>query len=101
MQGRVLGEEVEILEYQAEVEPLLADIPLRLGRGVRCVKDHAALHGNGAVIRPLQEVQAAEQGGLARAGGTDDGEGLALFQGKADIAEDLGVPEVLLNVLDF
>ncbi len=101
LQGRVLGEEVEVLEYQAEVKPLLADVLLRLGGGVRGVKDDAALHGNGAMIRPFQEVQTTEQSRLAGTGGTDDGEGLPLLQGKTDIAEDLRVPEVLFNVLDL
>ena len=86
------------MEHQPEVEPLLADVLLRLGGGVRRVEDDAALYGDGPVVRPLQEVQAAEQGGLAGAGGADDGQGLALLQGEADIAENLGVPEVLFNI---
>ena len=53
------------------------------------------------MIRPLQEIQAAEQGRLAGAGRADDGKGLPLLQRKTDIAEDLGVPEVLFYVLDL
>ena len=83
------------------MKPLLPDVLLRLGGGVRRVEDDAALYGDGAVVRPLQEIQAAEQGGLAGTGGADDGQGLSLLQGEADIAEDLGVPEVLFNVLDL
>ena len=42
-----------------------------------------------SIPRGLQEVEAPEQGGLAAARGADDGQGLALVQGKADVPEDL------------
>ena len=61
------------------MKPLLADILFRLSGGVRRVENHAALDRNGAVIRPLQKVQAAEQGGFAGTGGADDGQGLTLL----------------------
>ena len=53
------------------------------------------------LVGGLQKVQAPEQGGLAGAGGADDGQGLALLQFKADVLQDLGIAKVLFNVLDF
>ena len=99
LQGRILGEEVERLKYQAKVQPPLADLRLGGAAGILGVKERLAPDGDDALVRGLQEVQAAEQGGLAAAGGADDGEGLALLQGKADVPQHLGAAEVLLNVL--
>ena len=56
LQRCVLGKEVEVLEHQPEVEPLLADVLFRLGGGGRRVKDDIAFYGNSAVVRPLQKV---------------------------------------------
>ena len=101
LKGRVLGEEVEVLEHQAEVEPLFPDLAFQLRLGVRCVKEGLAPDGNGTAVGLFQEIQAPQQRGLAAAGGADDRDGLPLLQGKADVIEHLGGTEVLFNVFDF
>ena len=98
LQGGVLGKEVEALEYQAEVEALAADLSLALDGGVGSVKEELVPHGNAPAVGALQEVEAPEQGGLAAARGADDGQGLALVQGEADVPEDLHPAEALFNV---
>ena len=101
MQGGILGEEVKILEHQAKMKPFLANVLFRLRGGVRRGKNDVALYGNRAVVRTLQEIQAAEQGCLAGTGRADNRQRLSLFQGEADVVEDLGVPEVLFNMLNL
>ena len=90
---------MEGLEHQPKVEPLAADLPLPLGIGVGGVKKHVAPNGDAAPAGGLQKVQTAQQGGLARPGGADDGQRLPLLQIEGDILEHPGVPKVLLNVL--
>ena len=101
LQGRVLGEQVEVLEHKAEVEALGADLLFLLGGRVRSVKNHIVVDGNGSTIRCFQKVQTPQQRGFAAAGGPDDGEGLPLFQGKADVIEYFGGAEMLFDVVDF
>ena len=79
LQGGVLREEVEVLEHQPEVQSLFADLSLPLGGGVGGVPHGLAVHPDAAGVRPLQKVQAAQQGGLAGAGRADDGQRLALL----------------------
>jgi hypothetical protein len=101
LQRRVLGKKIEGLEHQPEVKALAADLPLQLGGGVGGVEEGLALHAYGAAVGPLQKVEAAEQGGLAAAGGADDGQGLALFQGEADVLQDGGLLKTLAEIPDF
>ena len=56
LQGGVLGEEVEVLEHQAEVEALAADLPLPLGGGVGGVEEDLVPDGDGPLVWGLQEV---------------------------------------------
>ena len=46
-----------------------------------------AVHDDGAAGRALQQIDAADQSGLARAGQPDDAENLALGDGKADVLQ--------------
>ena len=78
-------EMAEGLEHQTEVQALFAHLVLPLGGGVGGVPHGLAVHLDDTGVRPLQKVQAAQQGGLAGAGRTDDGQRLALFQGQRDI----------------
>ena len=66
--------------------------------------------GNGmkkdlALIRPLQQIDAADQGGFTRAGQADDSENLAAFYGERHIAQcrhmALTGAEMLGKVLNF
>ena len=81
------------------MEALLAHLALPLGGGVVRVKEHLAPHGDAAPVGTLQEVEAAQEGGLAGAGGADDGHGLPLLQGKADILQNPRPAESLLDIL--
>ena len=72
LQGRILGEQVKGLEHHAEVEPLLTDFLFLLGTGVRRVEEGLPGHHNAPAVRGFQEIQAAQQGSLAAAGGADD-----------------------------
>ena len=85
-------EQVELLEHHAH--PLTAVINgLALdGADVRAVKEDLA--GGGL----LQQIQAAEEGGLAAAAGTDDGDHLIFVEGGADPLEDLQLVEFFLQV---
>ena len=81
------------------MEPLSANLTLPLGGGVPCVEQGLAPHGNAPLVRGLQKVQAAQQGGLAAARGADDGQNLSLRQGEIDVLEHLGGAKTLLNML--
>ena len=82
LQGRVLREEVKVLEHEAEVEPLFADLALPLGGGVGGIPHGLTVDLDDAGIRPLQKVEAAQQCGFARTGGTNDRQRLAFFQSQ-------------------
>ena len=98
-QRRVLGKEVEGLKYQAEVEALFPHLALPLGGGIVCVEDDRPAHRDGAAVGLFQKVEAAQQGGLAAARGADDGQGLALFQGEADVLQHPGGAEMFFDVM--
>ncbi len=53
------------------------------------------------LVGGLQKVQAPQQGGLAAAGGADDGQSLALLQVKADVLQHPGRAKVLFNMMYF
>ena len=101
LKGSILRKQVKILKYQAKVEPLCANLLLLLGGGVSGVEDDVPIDGNGAAVWFFQEIQAPQQGGLAAAGGTDDGQGLSFFQGKADIIQNASSAEMLFDVINF
>ena len=101
LQRRVLGEQIEGLKHQPEMEPLLPHLALPLGGGIGGVKNQIARHRDGTLLRLLQEIQAPQQGGFAGAGGADDGQGLALLQIKADVLQHPGGAEMLFNVMYF
>ena len=101
LQGGILGEEVEGLKHQPEVEPLLTDGLLAEGGLIFRVEEGLPLHGDAAAVGSLQKIQAPEQGGLAAAGGADDGQGLPLLQGKGDVLQHLGGAKVLFDISYF
>ncbi len=51
LQGGVLWKEIEVLEYQPEVEPLGADVPLILGGAVLGAENCSAGHGDRTAVR--------------------------------------------------
>ena len=100
-QGGVLGEQVEGLEHQAEMEPLFPHLALPLGGGIVGVEQSVPLDDDLPLVGGLQKVQAPQQGGLAAAGGADDGQSLALLQVKADVLQHPGRAKVLFNMMYF
>ena len=67
------------------MQPLFPDIGFPLCGGVLSIEKDLAVHGDAPGVRRLEEVQAAQQSGLARAGGTYDAKRLPLLEGKADV----------------
>ena len=97
----VLGKQVELLEYQAKVQAVFANLFIGQGGGVVCVDQRLSVHGDGAAAGGLQKVQAPQQGGLAATGGADDHQHIALFQRKVNAFEHLGIAKALLQILNF
>src|SRR5699024_1715375 len=91
----------ERLEHHAEVQAALADLGVALGGMVGCVEQGLAVYNDLARVRGLEEVQAAQQGGLARAGRADDGKRLAAVERKADVVQHLGRAEALVDMIYF
>ena len=100
-QRGVLGEEVEVLEHEAEVEALFPHLALPLGGGVGGVPHGLAVHFDDAGVGTLKEVQAAQQRRLARAGRADDRQRLALFQCERDVPENFRLAEILPDARGF
>ena len=95
LEGGILGKQVEGLEHKTEMQPLFPQLRAAGGGGAAAVKDDLPVDADRAAVRRFQEVQAAEQRGLSAAGGADDGQGFALFQGETDVFEHLGAAEAL------
>ena len=77
-----LGEQEGLLQHQADVFP--QGFPLHFA-------DVHAAHGNGAlaVLQVIEPVQKMHQGALARTGTAQDGEGLALMDGKGHVPQHI------------
>ena len=83
------------------MQPLPAHVRLAAGGGVGGVEEQLAVYGDAAAVRRLEEVEAAQQRGLAAAGGADYAQRLALLEREADVVEHLGLVEVLFEVFYF
>ena len=101
LQCRILGEEVEVLEHQPEMQPLFADIRLAPGVGVGGAPEGLAPHRDGPGVGGFQEIQAAQKGCLAGTRRPDDGDGLALLQRKGDIPQHGGTAEAFADAGHF
>ena len=86
-------EEVEALEHHADGLAQAVDVDV-LGGQVLAVEPHVAGVGG------LEQVNAAQQGGLAGAGGADDGDDLARHDLEVHAAQDVVCAKGLLNALD-
>ena len=98
--SRVLREKIEGLKDHSEMEPLFPNLGLGLRLAVRGIKQYLILHSDCPGVRCFQKIKAAQQRCLSAAGGADDRQCLPLFQGKADVIEDLCVIEMLLQMLN-
>ncbi len=95
-QREVLGdaqvrEEVELLEDHADAAAYGVDVDVGVGH-LGAADEDLALGGL------LQQVDAAQQGRLAGTGGADDADDLALADLQVDAAQDVVVPEGLVQV---
>ncbi|MCY1551552.1 hypothetical protein D9M68_878900 [compost metagenome] len=94
-----MGEQVEVLEDEADVLAQLADQPLLVLQRLAGVDlDLADLDQAAAGF--FQQVEAAQQGGLARAAGADDGHHFARRHGQVDALEHLLALEGFGQVTD-
>ena len=100
-ESRVLGEQVEGLEHQPEVQPLAAHLLVPLGGGVGGIEKLFAVDPDAAAVGPLQEIQAPQQRGLTAARGADDGQRLPLLHGEGDVLQHLHIAEALSDVRYF
>ena len=93
-QHRQVGEHVEMLEHHADALAVLGDVQLFVGDVLALEKDLAA-------VRRFQQVQTPEKGGLAAAGGADDGHHLATADLGGDALQHLQLAETLFQVPGF
>ena len=101
LQRRVLREKVEVLENQAEVQPLFADLLLALGAGVGGVPQGLAVHRDLPAVGGFQEIQAAQQRCFAGTGRADDRQRFALVQLQGDVAQHGGRAKALADAVYF
>ena len=100
--GRILREQVEILEHEAEVQPLAADFALLLRIGVGVVEERFIVHHDLSLVGNGQKIEAPQQRRFAAAGRADNGDRLALFERKIDALQDDGIlVEAFFQVSDF
>ena len=92
-----MREEVELLEHHPRVDPELADL---LALPVRWPPTSRIPPTSMSLGRILEEVHAAQQGGLPRSRPAEDHDDLALVDLHVDALEHLEVPEGLMKVLD-
>jgi hypothetical protein len=88
LEGGEVGEEVEALEDHADAAPLARDF------GIRQLVEEVAL----APVADELARHPAQEGALARAGGADDAEHLALRHPEVDALEHLVAAEALAHV---
>ena len=86
-------EQVKALEHHADVLAEFIDIAA-LGRKVLAVEPDVAR------VRGLEQVEATQEGRLARARGADNGDDLAGVNGQVDALEYLERAEALAQALD-
>ena len=100
LQHRVVREQVEVLEYQAEARFRLREHGLsavhRAGTAVGCHGKIAV--GQAAAVKGFQQRHAAQERGFAAAGRADDGDDLTLLHRQGDIFEHLGLTEAFTCV---
>src|SRR5207249_10911306 len=96
---RHVREQVELLEHHPGLHPQLADV-LPPGPGAVAAAQPNAIHLDGPRRGVLQEVHAAEQCALSRAGPAEDHYHLALVHLHVDPPQDLQVTEGLVQPFD-
>ncbi len=96
-----MREEIEALEDHPDLLALLRDVLLAILDQLPAdlaVTDEMAVHEDPAALDLLQVVHAANEGGLAGAGGPDDDDDLLPLDRHRDALEDVEPAEPLLDV---
>ena len=91
---RLGADQVEVLEDH----PGLAAVSLKLGS--RQSRNLATVNQNAAAVRPLKEIQCADQRAFTSARGADDAEDFALLDAQIDVGDGrnrLAIHEVVLG----
>ena len=101
LESGVLRKKIERLEDQTEMQPFPSQFCTARRVLVFTVKDDFAVHADLPAVRRFQEVETAQQSGLSAAGGTDDGQGFALFQGETDVLQHLCDAEAFSKTGNF
>ena len=83
-----------MLEHHADALAVLGDVQFFVGDVLPLEEDLTAVWG-------FQQVQATEKGGLAAAGGADDGHHLAPADSRGDTLQHLQLAEALFQVPGF
>ena len=86
-------EEIELLENHAHLFPVTVDVDV-------LVADIDAVHVDAAGGRDFHEIEAAEEGALAAARRTDDGNHFVLAEGSGDVVQHSELVEPLGEVLN-
>ena len=96
-------EQVEALEHHADVAALAGDVALRIAHqaaiGAFAIAHGTAVDANAPALDVFQQVDAADKGGLAGAGGADQHHYFAAPHLQGDALEDLQLAERLLDIL--
>ena len=103
-QHRIVGKQVEALEHEAELFPYLLQLALI---GIDRLAVRVVVYGLNVAVDQLagvhlgQQCGTAQQRGLTAAGGTDNGDDLALLHGEADVLQHVQrlVIKALLHVV--
>ncbi|MNZ79287.1 hypothetical protein D3C78_978870 [compost metagenome] len=97
--------QVEVLEDEADLAAQAIDLAVVGSDQVAVLGglELESLTGNQdfALVRVFQQVDAAQQGGLAGAGGSQDRDHIAIACGQRDALEDLLVAVAFVQVADF
>ena len=90
---RQVGKEVEVLEHHAHVLTYLVNVGVRSG-------DLLAVKGDGAGRGLLQQIEAAEEGGLAGTGGADNDHLLARLDVLGNVPQHLVISKLLAQIVN-
>ena len=99
LQYIILWEQIEVLKNQTKMQPVFPD--LLIGVGFSCSKKPFAVYKDLTFVRCFQKIQAPQEGCLAAAGRSDNGQNLSLLQRKADALKNLSFSIILLDILYF
>ena len=104
LEHRHVGPQVEMLEHHCQPGAQALQLPrvghLEMTVAIRHQADFLAGDGDAAGIWLLEEVDAAQEGALARSGGADDADDIARLGGQRHTLEHFVVAVALVQVFD-